>query len=211
MTQLTHEDALEYSEAGQQVAQGAYRQAALGVRLGAPKALGLSNREWVSKYYGYEKVPVETRRERVKELTEEGLTQREAADVLGVSQKTVDRDLESFDSPEPEATPEPESNDSQQPSTDIVEAELVESLDDPTPAELDDIRARKADQKKETKRKANAFFVKVGAQVVVDSLAQAKDATTDLLERLDNPEDIIYARQEIRKLIQDLLTLVGED
>jgi len=41
----------------------------------------------------------------------EGLSQREAAKVLGVAQKTVDRDVsESNDSPEPESDPVPTTN-----------------------------------------------------------------------------------------------------
>jgi hypothetical protein len=58
----------------------------------------------------------------VVELAEEGMTQREIADVLGVGQKTVSRDLESNDSAELDVPvndgPErgaPESNDSPEP------------------------------------------------------------------------------------------------
>ena len=43
---------------------------------------------------GYVRLSIEERREAVAELAAEGMTQREIAGVLGVSQKTVDRDMD---------------------------------------------------------------------------------------------------------------------
>lgn len=95
------EDAEEYTQALGQVVAGGYRQVALGERLGVPSALGLTTPQWVEQRLGgYVRMSIPERREAVAELAAEGLTQREIADVLGVSQKTVDRDME------------PESNDS---------------------------------------------------------------------------------------------------
>lgn len=104
------DDAEEYTQALGQVVAGGYRQVALGERLGVPRALGLSTRDWVEQRLGgYVRMSLPERREAVAELTAEGMTQREVADVLGVSQKTVDRDLgpESYDSgPEPVHAPD---------------------------------------------------------------------------------------------------------
>jgi hypothetical protein len=62
---------------------------------GVPKAMGLSTRQWVETHFGgYLRLPVAERRQAAKELVEkEGLTQREAADVLGIDHATVHRDL----------------------------------------------------------------------------------------------------------------------
>ena len=99
---MNRDDAEEYTQALGQVVAGGWRQVALGVRLGVPKALGISTAEWVEgRLGGYVRLAVAERRQAVAELTEEGLSQREAGEILGVSQKTVDRDLggESNDSP----------------------------------------------------------------------------------------------------------------
>lgn len=88
-------DAEEYTQALGQVAAGAWRQIALGERLGVPSTLGLSTREWVEQRLGgYVRLSIPDRREAVAELAEEGHSQREIAEVLGVSKTTVDRDLE---------------------------------------------------------------------------------------------------------------------
>lgn len=125
---MKQEDAEEYTQALGQVVAGGWRQVALGERLGVPKALGLSTREWVEQRLGgYVRMGLAERKEAAKELAAEGLKQREIADVLGVSQKTVDRDLS------------PESNDSM-PARDIsIEQarEVPAESNDSTPAPLD--------------------------------------------------------------------------
>jgi DNA-binding CsgD family transcriptional regulator len=66
---------------------------ALEERLGVPKALGLGTEEWVEgRLGGYVRLGISERRGAVAELTEEGMTAGAIADVLGVSEKTVDRD-----------------------------------------------------------------------------------------------------------------------
>jgi phage N-6-adenine-methyltransferase len=129
------EDAEEYTQALGQVVAGGYRQVALGERLGVPEALGLSTREWVEQRLGgYVRMSIPERREAVAELTAEGMTQREVADILGVSHKTVDRDLEpvSFDTKdEPERAP-----DDLEPVSFDTEDEFpweTENLDEPEP------------------------------------------------------------------------------
>lgn len=88
-------DAEEYTQALGQVAAGAWRQIALGERLGVPDALGLTTREWVEERLGgYVRLSIPERREAVAELVAEGRTQKQAGDVLGVDARTVRRDLE---------------------------------------------------------------------------------------------------------------------
>jgi len=57
--------------------------------------------QWVAKRLGgYIKLEILDRKQAVQELAVEGMSQRNIAAILGVSQKTVDRDLgESSDSP----------------------------------------------------------------------------------------------------------------
>ena len=87
-------DAEEYTQALGQVVAGSWRQVALGKRLGVPRALGLTTREWVEdRLGGYVRLSIEERREAVAELTGDGMTQRETAEVLGVDVATVNRDV----------------------------------------------------------------------------------------------------------------------
>jgi N6-adenosine-specific RNA methylase IME4 len=88
------EDAEEYTQALGQVVAGGWRQVALGERLGVPKALGLSTREWVeARLGGYVRQGITERREVVPELIADGFTQRQAADILGVHEAQISRDL----------------------------------------------------------------------------------------------------------------------
>lgn len=87
-------DAEEYTAALGQVVAGGYRQVALGVRLGVPQALGITTREWVEdRLGGYVKLSIPERREAVAELTADGMSQRQVAEVLGVAHTTVQRDV----------------------------------------------------------------------------------------------------------------------
>lgn len=84
------DDAEEFTQAIGQIASGTYRQVALGVRLGVPKALGLDTRTWVQERLGgYVRLGIEERREVALELTADGMSTREVADVIGVSKSTV--------------------------------------------------------------------------------------------------------------------------
>lgn len=109
------EDAEEYTQALGQVVAGGWRQVALGQRLGVPAALGLTTEEWVEgRLGGYVRLSIPQRREAVAELTApeenggQGLSNRAAADVLGVDKRTVGRDqqaLEGADAPDEEDGP----------------------------------------------------------------------------------------------------------
>jgi len=98
---FSREDAEEYTASLGQVLGGGWRQIAWAKRVGIPKALGLTTEEWVAKRLGgYIKLEILDRKQAVQELAVEGMSQRNIAAILGVSQKTVDRDLgESLDSP----------------------------------------------------------------------------------------------------------------
>lgn len=89
---ITPEDAEEYSQSLAQIGEGWWRQIAWAFRQDIHTALGMSRREWAEKYHGYFRMPIEERREAVAELTDEGMSAPEIADTLGVSEKTVDRD-----------------------------------------------------------------------------------------------------------------------
>lgn len=98
---MTPEDAEEYTQSLGQIGGGLWRQVLWAQRMGVPAALGLSLRDWVDKRLGgYVRMAVEERRQVVAQLTArseeggEGLTQAEAADVVGVGQATVSRDLD---------------------------------------------------------------------------------------------------------------------
>jgi transposase len=91
---MTPADAEEFTQSLGQIVAGSWRQIALAKRLGVPKALGLTTEKWVSdRLGGYVKTSISERREAVKELTAEGLSQREIGEVLGVDPMTVNRDL----------------------------------------------------------------------------------------------------------------------
>jgi len=91
---MNAQDAEEFTQSLGQIVAGSWKQVALAKRLGVPKALGLSVEDWVqNRLGGYIKMSIPERREAVRELTDEGLSQREVADVLGVDHKTVSNDL----------------------------------------------------------------------------------------------------------------------
>lgn len=94
---ISAEDAEEYSESLAQIGEGWWRQIALAFRMGMPEALGLSHDEWKTKYFGHIRVSREQLPSAAKELQDEGLDQRESADVLGVNQSTVSRALRDDD------------------------------------------------------------------------------------------------------------------
>lgn len=102
-------DAEEYTQALGQVVAGGWRQVALGKRLGVPEALGLTLEQWVDgRLGGYVRLSIPERREAVGELTAlvenggQGLSNRAAAQVLGVDAETVRRDNAANAAPQPE-------------------------------------------------------------------------------------------------------------
>lgn len=96
---LNREDAEEFTQGLGNVVGGTYKIIASAQRMGVPEALGLTTDQWVNQRLGgYVKMTIEDRREAVKELADEGLSEREIAGIIGVSQATVHRDLDSFES-----------------------------------------------------------------------------------------------------------------
>lgn len=95
------EDAEEFTQSLGQLVAGSWRQIALAKRLGVPKALGMEVDDWVQKRLGgYVKMSIAERREAVAELAADGMKEREIAAVIGASQSTVHRDLDSDESNE---------------------------------------------------------------------------------------------------------------
>jgi DNA-binding NarL/FixJ family response regulator len=91
---MTREDANEYTESLGQVVAGSWRQISLAKRLGVPKALGLTTEQWVNERLGgYVRMSIEDRREAVRNLTANGHSAREIADIVGVSHDTAARDV----------------------------------------------------------------------------------------------------------------------
>lgn len=91
---MTPEDAEEYTQSLGQIVGGSWRQIALGKRLGVPRALGLTTEQWVrERLSGYIKLSIDERREAVKDLTADGQSTREVAEILGVSHVTVADDV----------------------------------------------------------------------------------------------------------------------
>lgn len=86
------EGAREYSESLAMIGKGWVRQIQWAYQQGIPEAEGLSRVEWRKKYYGDMKLGTDERREEVRELTDAGHTAEETAQILGVTEKTVDRD-----------------------------------------------------------------------------------------------------------------------
>jgi hypothetical protein len=96
---MNPEDAEEYTQALGQVVAGGWRQIALGQRLGVPYALGLTLEQWVEQRLGgYIRLSIPDRREAVKKLIApvedggEGLSNRQAATILGVAERTIRND-----------------------------------------------------------------------------------------------------------------------
>jgi transposase-like protein len=130
---LKREDAEEYSQSLAQIGEGWWRQIAWAFRQEIPETLGMSRQEWLDRYYQHlPQLPIEERREIVAELTEEGMSTRQIAEVVGVSQMTVVRDQdESNDSPTEEESPSQEAWSDQDESNDSPEEDVKEEESGP--------------------------------------------------------------------------------
>jgi len=107
---MNREVAEEYTEGLAGVFVGGWRLIQTAQKLGVPKALGLTTEDWVrERLGGYTRLAIEERREAVAELTEEGLSTREQAAVLGVGNKTVNRDQAAVSNDTPEVPVHPAS------------------------------------------------------------------------------------------------------
>jgi site-specific DNA-methyltransferase (adenine-specific) len=146
---MNKDDAEEYTQSLGQVVGGAWRQIALAKRLGVPKALGLSTEEWVNKRLGgYVKTTVEDRRKAVAELAAEGASTREIAEVIGVNNATVHRDLAVANATESQA----KEADSVANATAPLDAVAAISV---TENALKSAERRQANEKREQKLKAD--------------------------------------------------------
>ena len=91
---MNAEEAEEYTQALGQVVSGSWRYIALAKKLGVPKALGLTVREWVEvKLGGYVKTNAAERKEAALELKANGLNNVEVGGILGCDESTVRADL----------------------------------------------------------------------------------------------------------------------
>lgn len=99
---LTKEDAEQLTQGAAKVFGGQYQQLAVLRSRGVHKLLGFDDfSEYVhERIGGYVRMSIEERREAAKELAEQGMSTREIAGVLGVSDTTVHRDLASNEAAE---------------------------------------------------------------------------------------------------------------
>jgi ParB family chromosome partitioning protein len=91
---MTPEDAAEYTDTLGALMGVGYRQLALGVKMRAPQALGLTRPQWIERVGGAARLALEDRLTAVAELAADGMSNRAIADVLGVGETTVRRDLD---------------------------------------------------------------------------------------------------------------------
>jgi hypothetical protein len=92
---IDRQAAEEFTQGIGQIAGGTYKLVSSAVKFGVPKALEMSTEEWVKNHLGgYVQLSIEERREAVKELLEDGHSQREVASIIGVDERSVRRDKE---------------------------------------------------------------------------------------------------------------------
>lgn len=120
-------DAEEFSLSLAQIGAGWWRQIAWAFRQEVPEALGMSRRGWAEKYHGYMRMPIEDRREAVAELAAEGMSTREIADALGVSQTTIV--TERNRSPELDSPSQAEPSTERNRSREVEQVDLEEAID----------------------------------------------------------------------------------
>lgn len=89
---MTREDAEERTEAHAQVQAGSWRLLKLDIGAGVHTALGLTIPEWIERIGHSVRLQIDERREAVAELASEGLTAKDTAALLSVSESTVERD-----------------------------------------------------------------------------------------------------------------------
>jgi N6-adenosine-specific RNA methylase IME4 len=90
---MNHDEAEEYTASLGQIGGGMWRQVHWAAQQGVPAAMNMTLRQWVDECLGgYVRLAVEERRRVVAELSDEGLSQRQVADVVGISQSTVSDD-----------------------------------------------------------------------------------------------------------------------
>lgn len=189
---MAPDDAEEYTAALGQVVAGGWRQVALGVRLGVPKALGVSTSEWVEQRLGgYVRLSIPERRAAVAELAEDGMSQREIAGVLGIGRATVDRDRQGGPNGPPAAESPQVEHSPQAPSGPNGPPEL-------SPEEVEQ-RRRAKDRADAIARDAERIRTLVTCYSAVRVLGQAdpdyRDAVLDALDT-DDRDDFLTITKE---------------
>lgn len=133
---MNREDAEEYTESLGQIVTGSWRQIAWAVRQQIPQALGLTTKEWVTdRLGGYVRLSVPERQEAVAELAEDGMSQKEIAEVVGVTPMTISRDVTNVSSEQSssqDAAPESVTNVIPEPSQ-LEVMETLNALTQPVP------------------------------------------------------------------------------
>lgn len=90
---MNRSEAEAFSSGIGMVVGGSYMLILHAKQQGVPEALGMTLPEWVNAYLGgYTKMAIKARKEVVKELIGEGMSQRQIAEVVGVDEKTVRND-----------------------------------------------------------------------------------------------------------------------
>lgn len=222
---MSTEDAEEYTCALGQIMSGGWRQIALAQRLGVPDALGMTTEEWVQERIGgYVRLGLDERRQAAQALTDpEGefrLTQRQAAEVLGIAQKTVSRDVQ------------PESDDSSGATVLGEENNENESHDSPrelsesaTEIDLDDIDLERPDSSEVESDVARLGDVRAEISAAFDDEAIAAEMAaarhTDEMTRVratwirfvaEHPPGVFadgLDRPELGRLVSDIERISG--
>lgn len=150
---MNKDDAEEFTQAlGQivgglaQITGGSYRIILQAEKLGVPKALGVTQNQWVNdRLGGYVKYEVDKRRAIVDELSKEGESNLAIAGALGVSEATVRNDLNSQNCDPPQKktrknkTNQEKDSQNYEPSDPVAEIDsdqdFLEIESDPSPAE----------------------------------------------------------------------------
>jgi predicted transcriptional regulator len=90
---MSREHAEEWTKTLELSGEGLVRNYTLAYELKVHESLGLSYSDWASRIGGKIRLSIPDRKEASRELIAAGLSQREAAAVLGVRQSTIGRDL----------------------------------------------------------------------------------------------------------------------
>jgi hypothetical protein len=128
-------------------ADGWWRQRAQAVRLGIPAQLGMTREQWLGQVDAVVQLPRPERREAVRELTEEGLNNRQIAAVLGVNEGTVRNDRKASEN----SAPEPPPTEVDQPLPDAESensAPEPEPIPVPTPTKADQAALKRQQQER---------------------------------------------------------------
>lgn len=165
--------AREYQAAVRHVGEGTRGLIVHAFRERHPELLGMTRREWVlDTFGGYVQLPLDERRDATRELVEvEGLSQREAADVLGVDHATVNRDLRGADAPPaPPDQPEPAAGGADAPPdpTAADRAALAEADRVARDRARERDRAERDDREREEGRERMTYTVRTAIAIVAN-------------------------------------------